>query len=262
MLELENIRYAVDGTTILGGIGARFEAGALTVIIGPNGSGKSTMLRIASQELAPTSGEVRYGGRSAGPADRARLARIRAALSQSIELAFPLSVEEVVMMGRYPHFALKPSALDIEIRDAAMERAGVERFRGRNYLTLSGGEKQMTQFARVLAQIWEKPTDPGIDAGPRYLLLDEPTSFLDINHGHHLLTTLRAIASDDVAVVAVVHDVNLASQYADRIIAMHRGQIVAEGTPAEVITPELFLTLYGMRGRIIGGDLGFPLVVF
>jgi iron complex transport system ATP-binding protein len=258
MLELVDIRYGVDGVPILEGIDARFVPGTLTVIIGPNGSGKSTMLRIASQELAPTSGEVRYDGRSVGMADRAGLARVRAALSQSIELAFPLSVEEVVMMGRYPHFALKPSAADIAIRDAAMERAGVESFRDRNYLTLSGGEKQMTQFARVLAQIWERPAS----ADARYFLLDEPTSFLDINHGHHLLATLRAIAAEGVAVIAVVHDVNLASQYADTIIALHRGRVVAEGAPADVIAPELFMTLYGMRGRIVGGDLDFPLVVF
>lgn len=258
MLELRDIRYRIAGTEILRGVSARFEVGKVSMIIGPNGSGKSTLLRIAGQELAPTSGDVRYGGVPADPGGRPALARIRAALSQNVDVAFPLTVEEIVMMGRYPHFSLKPSARDEEIRTLAMERAGVERFRLRSYPTLSGGEKQMVQLARVLAQIWEKPA-----AGYRYLLLDEPTSFLDINHQHHLLALLRSIASEEVAVVAVIHDVNLGAQYGDLILAMQGGAMIAEGAPADVITPELFETLYGMRGRLVRGEgLDFPLMVF
>jgi len=258
MLELDHIRYTVDGTEILKGISTHFEPGRLSLIIGPNGSGKSTLMKIAGLEFSPTSGTVSYGGRTMGGRDREELARTRAALSQNLSLPFPLTVAEVVMMGRYPHFSFKPSSRDHDICVLAMERAGVAGLRDRNYLTLSGGEKQMTQFARVLAQIWEAP--PG---EPRYLLLDEPTTFLDVNHQHHLLQALRAIAAGNVVVAAVIHDINLASQYGDFIVALHRGVRVAEGTPDEVITPQIFQALYGMRGRMIkNDDLEFPLIVF
>ncbi len=258
MLEVIDIRYVIDRTTILDGVSTRFKAGQVSMIIGPNGSGKSTLLKIAGYEFSPTSGSVRYGGRSRHDQDRQSLAMIRAVLSQSVEIPFPLSVEEVVMMGRYPHFSVRPSASDRDISVLAMRAAGVERLYRRNYRTLSGGEKQMVQFARVLAQIWEKP-----DGECRYLLLDEPTTFLDINHQHHMLGVLRTIAADDVVVVAVMHDINLAAQYADRLLALYHGAGVAEGAPEEVIVPEIFRTLYQMNGRrIASDDLEFPLIVF
>ncbi len=258
MLEIDSIRYTVGDATILDGVSARFDAGSLSMIIGPNGSGKSTLMKIAAHEILPSSGDIRYGGRSLYTQDRADVARFRAALSQNVDLAFPLTVEEVVMMGRYPHFALKPSVNDRDICERAMGQAGVDRFRERNYLTLSGGERQMVQVARVLAQIWEAPA-----TGSRYLLLDEPTSFLDINHQHHLLGILRSIAADNVAVVTVIHDVNLASQYADRIVALHNGKKVAEGAPSDVINPELFFLLYGMKGKMVrSDDLDFPMMIF
>lgn len=258
MLEAREIRYSIGQAAILNGVSARFETGRLSMIIGPNGSGKSTLLKIASLEVIPTSGEIQYGSRGAGRLDRAELARSRALLSQNIEIAFPLTVAEVVLMGRYPHFAAKPSARDLEICALAMARAGVEQFRERNYLTLSGGEKQMVQFARVLAQIWEPPAH-----GDRYLLLDEPTAFLDVNHQHHLLASLRSIAAESVTVVTVIHDINLASQYADHIVALHRGATIAQGKPKEVISPDLFATLYGMKGKVVASDdLDFPLIVF
>ncbi len=254
MLELREITFDFGATQVLKGVSARFEAGKLSMLIGPNGSGKSTLLRIAGGELDPRGGQVLYDG--APRPDRRELARIRAVLSQRVTIPFPLPVEEVVMMGRYPHFASRPTPRDLEIRDHAMERAGVMPLRGRNYLALSGGEQQMVQFARVLAQIAEVPAR-------RYLLLDEPTTYLDINHQHHLLSTLRSLLAEDVVVVAVMHDVNLASQYADRIVALQNGLKVADGTPEEVITSSLFAMLYRMRGNIIrDDDLDFPLIVF
>ena len=258
MLEAADIRYGIGGKPILNGISVRFQPGELSMIVGPNGSGKSTLLKIASYEFPPGSGEILYGGRSRYTQDRQELARVRAALSQNINVPFPLLVEEVVMMGRYPHFSLKPSGADRDIAARAMSTAGVEGLRGRNYLTLSGGERQMVQFARVLAQIWEKP-----ESGPRYLLLDEPTAYLDINHQHQLLGALETIAADNVVVVVVIHDINLASQYADFIVALRDGHVVAEGTPEQVITPQVFFQLYGMNGRLVrSGDLDFPLMVF
>jgi iron complex transport system ATP-binding protein len=254
MLELRNIGYEIGGAVILDDVSASFATGRLSMIIGPNGSGKSTLLRIAAGELRPRNGDVLYDG--APIPGRRELAAVRAVLSQRVTVPFPLAVEDVVMMGRYPHFGAVPSARDVEIRDLAMKKADVDTFRGRNYLTLSGGEQQMVQLARALAQIWEGPA-------PRTLLLDEPTTYLDINHQHHLLATLRSILDEGMTVVAVMHDVNLASQYADAIIALRRGVKVADGTPEEVITAELFASLYDMRGTIIrSSDLDFPLIVF
>jgi iron complex transport system ATP-binding protein len=117
---------------------------------------------------------------------------------------------------------------------------------------------QVVHFARVLAQIWERP-----DGSNRYLLLDEPTAFLDINHQHQFLRTAKRIASEGTVVIAVVHDINLAAQYGDQIIALHRGRKITQGKASEVLTPSLFMTMYGMQARVFRpAEAGHPLIVF
>ncbi len=246
MLELKNISHAIGKHQILENISASFEPNKLAMIIGPNGSGKSTLLKIISNEIANYTGSVYYSNKLLTRKDKSDIAKIRAVLSQESELSFPLSVEEVVMMGRYPHFSLKPTLKDISICNQALEKMKMSAFSDRNYLTLSGGEKQRVHFARVMAQIWEQPEDNN-----RYLLLDEPIASLDLNYQHEFLKITKEIAQQNTVTIAVIHDINLALQYADTVLLLRNGNIIANGPPIEVITPENLFNLYGLRCRVL-----------
>ena len=165
-------------------------------------------------------------------------------------------------MGRLPHS--EPASRRDQIVQAAMTHAGVEHLAGRLYPGLSGGERQRVQFARVLAQIWQEPlpkrlSDP---EQPRLLLLDEPTSALDLKYQHQLLTMARALAARNTAVLVVLHDLNLATRYADRLVMLEQGRLMADGSPAEVLTPELIARLYDYPAQVIHHpETGQPMVV-
>ncbi|HSC40562.1 MAG TPA: ATP-binding cassette domain-containing protein, partial [Chitinophagaceae bacterium] len=207
MLSIENIHYHIGAKSILNGISAVFEPGLFHVIIGPNGSGKSTFLKIFSGELRPGQGHVYYDGKDVFQSNKTLLAQRRAVMSQQPELHFPLTVLEVVMMGRYPHFTYRPSRRDEAICKEVMDRMEITHFVHRDYLSLSGDEKQRVQFARALAQLWEAPEE-----GHRYLLLDEPISSLDIHYQHQFLQIARQLTKENIVLVAVLHDINLAIQ--------------------------------------------------
>lgn len=243
MLTGRGLTYAVGGRRLLDDVTVTFPAGAFSVIVGPNGAGKSTLLRALCRELVPQAGEVRYGDRRLAAWTDPELARGRAVLSQTVELGFPLRVWEVVLMGRYPHFTGRPAARDEAACEAAMRYVDVWEWAERDYLTLSGGERQRVQFARVLAQIWE-PT-PG---HARYLLLDEPLTFLDIRHQLDFLERIRTLmAGGDLVVVGVLHDLNLAARFADQVVMMAGGRVLAAGAPGEVLTPDDVARAFGVR---------------
>lgn len=246
MLEIQNISYKIGSKTILDNVSASFAPGILTMILGPNGSGKSTLLKIICDEITHYAGKVLFDGISLSGKEQASMAQKRAVLSQQSELAFPLSVEEVVMMGRYPHFNLNPGKKDKDICLEALKRMSILDFRYRNYLTLSGGEKQRVHFARTLAQIWEPPNNTC-----RYLFLDEPIASLDLNYQHEFLRITKEMAAQNTVTVAVIHDINLAFQYADRAILLNRGTTVASGLPSEVITARNLFSVYGVSCRIM-----------
>ncbi|HSU98136.1 MAG TPA: ATP-binding cassette domain-containing protein, partial [Gemmatimonadaceae bacterium] len=174
MVEVVGASYRAGGNLILDDVTARFRRGRFNVILGPNGAGKSSLLKIATGLLQPSAGQVTYGGKSVRDFAPTELARRRAVLSQHVELAFPLPVRDVVLMGRYPHYGRAPGAHDIEIVDRALEMVGMLERRAQHYPTLSGGEQQKVQLARVLAQIWSYD---GASAH-NYLFLDEPTASL------------------------------------------------------------------------------------
>ena len=251
MLTGRGLTYAVDGRRLLDDVTVAFPPGALSIIVGPNGAGKSTLLRALCRELAPQAGEVRYGDRPLGDWSEVELARVRAVLSQTVELGFPLRVWEVVLMGRYPHFAGRPAARDEAACEAAMRYVDAWAWAERDYLTLSGGERQRVQFARVLAQIWE--ATPG---HTRYLLLDEPLTFLDIRHQLEFLERTRALlAGGTLVVVGVVHDLNLAARFADQVIVMESGRVLAAGAADAVLTPDHVARAFGVRPVVhdVGG---------
>src|SRR5689334_2224895 len=154
MLEAKEVTFRVGNTALISDVSVKFEAGRLHLIIGPNGAGKSTLIKVLARLLRPHVGEVRYEGEDVRHASEAELAKRRAVLSQAVEVAFPLTVREVVMMGRYPHFGGRPGPVDEKIADELMQFFDVTEFAARNYQTLSGGERQRVNFARVLAQLW------------------------------------------------------------------------------------------------------------
>jgi iron complex transport system ATP-binding protein len=210
-------------------------AGEVVALLGPNGAGKTTLLRVLAGDEPPAEGEVCLQGRPLASWPARDLARARAVLSQSTSLEFGFTSFEVALMGRMPHVELRETPRDVAIVQAALEAAGVAHLGERVYTTLSGGERQRVQLARVLAQL-AGPADGA--PRPGLLLLDEPTSNLDVAHQHAALAMAREQARAGAAVLAVLHDLNLAGQYADRLALLRGGRLVACGSPAEVLTSE------------------------
>jgi iron complex transport system ATP-binding protein len=175
------------------------------------------------------------------------LAQRRAVLSQAVEVAFSIPVRELVMMGRYPHFGARPGADDLQVCEEVMQFFDVTAMADRSYGTLSGGEKQRVQFARVLAQIWRP-----LAGSTRYLFLDEPLTFLDIRYQIEFMNKVRIFAlQEDVLVVGVVHDLNLAAQYADRLLLLHQGLILTDGSAREVLTADHLRTAFDVSPVVL-----------
>ncbi|HEX8686129.1 MAG TPA: ATP-binding cassette domain-containing protein, partial [Pyrinomonadaceae bacterium] len=232
-------------------------------VIGPNGAGKSTLVKVLARLLRPHEGVVLYEGADVRRAGEAELARRRAVLSQAVEVAFPLTSREVVMMGRYPHFAGRPGAADERVVDELMEFFDVEEFAGRDYQTLSGGERQRVNFARVLAQLWRAgAAEPRGAPACRYLFLDEPLTFLDIRHQIEFMKKVRGFTGDPgVVTVGVVHDLSLAARFADQIVLLDRGRVVAAGPPAGVLTAEHIREVFGVEPTFVpDGQSGVHLI--
>ncbi len=246
MLTVDNVHYNIGKKNILNGISINAEAGKVHVIVGPNGSGKSTFLKVFSAEMRPRQGSVCYDDQDIFIMSKSKVATIRSVMSQAAELHFPLSVGEIVMMGRYPHFEYKPSSKDIDICVEVMKKLEIAEFTNRDYLTLSGGEKQRVQFARALAQIWEVPK-----SGTRYLFLDEPINNLDIYYQHQFLQIARQFTDEHTVTIAILHDVNLAIQYADTITFMKDGLSVASGPPAEIISSNLMRNVFSIPVEVL-----------
>lgn len=217
--------------------------GEVLVILGPNGAGKSTLLRVLSGEMRPDAGETWLDGRKLRDWRAGELARRRAVLPQASSLGFPMAAEEVVALGRLPHAGHSSRAADIRAIEGAMRQAGVQALARRGYGTLSGGEQQRVQLARVLAQL------EGLPRGDCVLFLDEPTSALDLPHQHAILAVTSSLAAAGMAVIAVLHDLALAAHFADRVLLIADGCRVAEGVPEETLTPDHVEQAYRMRIR-------------
>ena len=244
VLAAEAVTYRAGAATLVAEVSLALEPGRMTVVVGPNGAGKSTLVKLLSGELAPTSGRVTHGGAELGAIPPWRLACIRCVLPQASRLAFPFTAGEIVRIG------LDGIGRGLGRRDRerlaaeALRRADVEHLARRTFQSLSGGEQQRTQFARVLAQLAAGRTV----AERQVLLLDEPIASLDLKHQLSLLGAAAALAREGVAVLAVLHDLNLAATFADELVVMARGRVVAYGAPQAVITD-------GMIGDVFEVDL-------
>jgi len=233
---------------ILHGISLAFEPGTVTALVGPNGAGKSTLLAVAAGDLRADAGEVSLVGKPLAGYKAGPLARERAVMPQEHGVRFAFSVEEVVAMGRLPH-PPDPVVDDAKV-EAAIDAAELQALRLREVQQLSGGESARTTFARVLAQ--DTPL----------LLLDEPTAALDLRHQERTLGSVRACAEAGACVIVVLHDLNLAAGYADRIVLLEQGRVAADGTPLQVLTEENLQRVYQQDVVVLEHPRrGVPLVV-
>jgi iron complex transport system ATP-binding protein len=261
-VELRGVSYRAGGTRILDDVSVQFRPGRFNVVLGPNGAGKSTLLRVATGLVHPTAGEATYDGEPLAAFSAQRLARTRAVLSQHVELAFPLPVADVAMMGRYPHYARVPTARDREIVHAALALVGMTERATQPYSTLSGGEQQKVQLARVLAQIWGDDADAA-DGNSRFLFLDEPTSSLDVHYQLHLLDVARGLLEGRCTVVAILHDLNVAFRYGDHFVLLDGGRVAWNGGRPDEIPLPVLERVFRVKARRVSsaGDDG-PLLQF
>ncbi|ADH64036.1 ABC transporter related protein [Allomeiothermus silvanus DSM 9946] len=250
MLEARTLSFRVGQRRLLGGVSFGLEAGEVLGVLGPNGAGKSTLLRLLSGEERPTSGEVRLLGKPMAAYTAAELALLRSVLTQRRDLSFPFTAYEVAFLGRLPHLERRlEHPRDHQATAHALGLAQAQALSHRKYSTLSGGEQSRVDLARVLAQ------------EPRLLLLDEPTNHLDPRHQVEVLQLCRRLAREGRAVVAVLHDINLAALFCDRVLLLHQGTAVALGTPQEVLEPERLERVYGLPFALTRHPSGRPWVM-
>ncbi len=253
-LEAQAVSCVIGGATLLHSLSARFATGQFAAILGPNGAGKSTLLSLLCGQRRASRGQVFLQGEPLGGYSAQALACRRALLPQDLSIAFDYTVQDVVELGRHPH-RHKPSAVETDIVQRAMQATGVLALAHRVLNTLSGGERARAQLARVLAQIWE----PVPDGQSRWLLLDEPTAALDVHHQHAVLRLARRWAhSHGVGVVAVLHDLKLALRYADQALLLQDGQVQADGPPVEVLDVATVSRIWQVDVHTVQGADGCP----
>ncbi|OLF18554.1 ABC transporter ATP-binding protein [Actinophytocola xanthii] len=248
-ISARNLTWTAGGTTVVRNVTMAVESGETVGLIGPNGAGKSSLLRCLAGLRTPTAGTVHHDGEDIAAHDPRHVARRLAFVEQTGESDTDPRVADVVALGRTPFRdrwrGLSPA--DHAVVDAALDHLGLAGLRHRHWSTLSGGERQRTHLARALAQ------------RPTAILLDEPTNHLDIRHQLELLELLSHTSQ---TVLVALHDLALAARYCDRLLLLHRGELVAHGTPTEVLTPALLRQVYEVDVHIGQDDLGYPVLAY
>lgn len=251
VLRVDEVCLRMGRKIILQPVSLAVARGEFVVLLGPNGAGKSSLLRVVSGEQQPNAGQIRIAGQALAAWRGHKLARHRAVMPQRVTVNFPFTVREVVALGCRSGGVTFHNPLIEHL----LARLGIGGLADRLIATLSGGEQQRVQLARVLAQLWESP-------GPRLLLLDECTSALDPAQQQLVFGLLRELARNEgYAILAVVHDLNLAAAYADRLAVMQGGCVVADGRVRDVLTPQMLGQVYGFETRVEWLPEGYPLVV-
>ncbi len=239
------VRYGKAHPRALDGISMSVQEGSFYAVLGPNGSGKSTLMRALMGVVKAEVGEVRIGGKAIQSWTRRSLAKTVGAVSQAEHMPFPLTVRELVSMGRYPHLGpLRPEGdEDRRAIQDAMERCDLHGLEGRDVATLSGGELQRVRIARALAQ------------NPSGLVLDEPTASLDIRHEMTIFRLLRASADQGMTVLLITHHLNLAARFADRFLLLSEGKVAAEGDAEAVFRAEVLESVYRWPVAVVSDPL-------
>ncbi|TGL00817.1 heme ABC transporter ATP-binding protein [Leptospira bouyouniensis] len=237
----KNISYQIGNKQILKDIDIEIKPGELHVLIGRNGAGKSTLFHILCGDTKLQTGKVYCNQIEIESYTKADLAKTRAVLTQETHINFPIPSEQIIALGRYPHVPDKTK--NEEIVDTCLKITNSSLLKHQHYPTLSGGEKQKVNFGRILAQVWETP--------PRYLFLDEPVSAQDIPNQYQTLNICRHMANKGYAVFMILHDLNLASQYADRVTLIDKGKLIQSGTAEEVLTTKNLEIAFGIKTKIL-----------
>jgi iron complex transport system ATP-binding protein len=248
-LDAKALRAGYGRDCVLDGVDFRIEPGTITALLGPNGCGKSTLLKVLGRLLAPRSGEVLIDGKEINSYDTSKLARKLAILSQFHHTPAELTVEELAGYGRYPY--RRPlaglTARDREVVESVLEVTGLAGLRKRPVRNLSGGERQRVWMALALAQ------------EPEILLLDEPTTFLDLAGQFEVAELICKLKAErGLTVLMVLHDVNLAARFADMLLLMKGGRICYAGVPQEVVTPGVLAEIYEVQARVMTLEDGTP----
>jgi len=246
LLEGRGLSFAYDGRRVLADVDVSFSASELVALVGPNGAGKSTLLRVLLGLLPARSGSVSVLGRPLSELSRREIAQRVAFLPQETHSDFAFTVRELVGMGRLPHLGrFRPEGeADVRAVERALEQTATAAFAARLASELSGGERQRVLLARAIAQT----TD--------VLLLDEPTSNLDVAHQLEVIRLLHGLSRSGKAVAIALHDLSLAARYADRVIVLSAGEIAAQGSPRDVITAELLARHFRIHARVEHGEDG------
>lgn len=257
LLSAESVSLLRQGRKLLDSVDFDLQVGEVVALLGPNGAGKTTLLNVLNGQLKPDSGAVALLNRSLAQWPLAEKAKYQASLAQQSPLNFPYRVQDVVALGRLPHAS--GQQFDQNCVAAAMAATDVEHLSDHVYTLLSGGEKQRVQLARVFAQLWPQTEQQT----PAVLLLDEPTSSLDLAHQQMVLHSCVERSQQQASVLLVLHDINLALRFCDRLVLMSTGKIIAAGRPQEVAKPELIQQVFGIKAEIIQHPIhNCPHVVF
>ncbi|WP_420835616.1 heme ABC transporter ATP-binding protein [Algoriphagus faecimaris] len=241
MLQASDIHFCIRQRPIVKQASLEVKPGEILAVLGPNGAGKSTLFKILSGETSCTGGKVNYNGISLKSLKTKQLASIRAVMPQHSSVNFPFTAQEVVELGMPSNSKM----LGEKHLEEVLKLTQTFHLKDQSYQQLSGGEKQRIQLARVLLQIWEKKPFP------RYLLLDEPTSSLDIAQQHIVLKILKQLKSQNIGVLIIIHDLNLAAHYADRVALIKDGLIAGIGSIKEVYTESLLSEVFDYPIQLI-----------
>ncbi|WP_430473850.1 heme ABC transporter ATP-binding protein [Thalassospira lucentensis] len=274
----DNISFVARGRHLLRDISVAVEPGKVLAVLGPNGAGKSTLLKVLAGELYAAQGTVTQNGRDISGIPAMQLAQERAVMPQAASMTFPFVVRDVVALGRSPFRKLSIRQLDQQLVRRAIELADIDHLSERAYPALSGGEKQRVHLARALVQVWGMDGadvdartlvtgSDGMEAHgqsirSRFLLLDEPTSGLDVSHQHTLLAVARREAhQNNVGVLMILHDFNQVMAYADKVVVLQNGEMVADGAVDTVMRPDLLSAVFKSPIRAISDPDGGAVLV-
>lgn len=256
MLEARQISYAHRKFRILDHVDIDVKNGELLVIVGPNGAGKSTLLSLLANEAAQKEDAVYFKKKKFSEWDLKELSLNKAKFSQQYNSDMPLQAEDIVMMGRYPYFQSRPRNIDRQVVDEMMRQTDIFPLKDRNYNSLSGGEKQRVHLARVLAQLQNEILH-------KLAFFDEPLNNLDVKHQYNILATIREFTKKGNTAILVLHDLNLAAQFADNVLLLKKGRVMAHGNPQEVFTEEIISETYNFPCAIYPNPLTRnPMIIF
>lgn len=260
MLLANNIGLQIEEKRILNSISLQLQAGEILGLLGRNGAGKSSLLKILAGSQKKYKGEVQLNGNPLPKWEARALAKQRAVLSQQMPMTFSMDVLEVVKMGRFPYQLEESSFETSAIAFWCLEQVGMQDFKYRNIQTLSGGERQRVHFARVLAQLYV-PDVKRIDY--KFLLLDEPIASLDMGQQHQLFDLLKRMAREwNYGILIILHDLNLAAQYTDRLLLLKNGACIVSGSTPDVLTLSNIQNAFDIDVNILRPQaLDYPLIV-